>query len=153
MSDGEITGGCQCGAVRYALSETPRTDFCHCGMCRKATGGVFAALTAVPHASFRWTAGQPNFFASSTAATRGFCAACGTPLSFAYNDGRRINVTVGSLDNPELAGPNRGHFAAESRLSWVPVCDGAPEQRLDSYAASPVHQPGYRALQSSGGER
>jgi hypothetical protein len=149
---GEITGGCQCGAVRYALTGTPETDFCHCGMCRKATGGVFAALTAVPHERFRWTRGQPSFFASSTAATRGFCAACGTPLSFAYNGGRRMNVTVGSLDEPERAGPNRSHFAAESRLSWVPICDGAPEQRLDDYAESPVHQADYQSFQVEGDE-
>ena len=145
-----ITGGCQCGAVRYALSERPRTDFCHCGMCRRATGGVFAALTAVPRASFAWTQGRPSFFASSTAAERGFCAGCGTPLSFSYHVSGKMNVTVGSLDDPELAGPNRGHFAAESRLSWVPICDGAPEERPDAYRDSPVHQSGYQSFQAAG---
>jgi hypothetical protein len=148
MSGTEITGGCQCGAVRYRLSETPRTDFCHCGMCRKATGGVFAALTAVPRTSFAWTRGEPAIYASSTAAERGFCRDCGTPLSFAYHVSQRINVTVGSLDEPEVAGPNRGHFAAEHRLSWVPICDGAPEERLDQYAESPVFQPGYQSFQA-----
>jgi hypothetical protein len=153
VSEGLITGGCQCGAVRYALAEKPGTEFCHCRMCQRATGGVFAALTAVPKQSFAWTGGQPSFFASSTVAERGFCAACGTPLSFAYLGGPRMNVTVGSLDDPELAGPNEGHFAAESRLSWVPVCDGAPEARLDALEGSPVRQPGYRSFQASPGEQ
>lgn len=148
MSVLPITGGCQCGAIRYALAEKPKTEFCHCRMCQRATGGVFAALTAVPHESFRWTKGEPSFFASSTAASRGFCSACGTPLSFAYNGGRRMNVTVGSLDDPELAGPNEGHFAAEFRLSWVHICDGAPEERLDAYKESPVHRPEYQAFQA-----
>jgi len=120
-------------------------------MCRRATGGVFAALTAVRRESFAWTKGEPRFFASSTAADRGFCAACGTPLSFAYHASERVNVTVGSLDDPEVAGPNHGHFAAESRLSWVPICDGAPEERLDAYRDSPVHQPDYRSFQASPG--
>lgn len=148
----EITGGCQCGAVRYVLAERPTTDFCHCRMCQRATGGLFAALTAVPQASFRWTKGEPSFFSSSTVATRGFCARCGTPLSFAYNDGRRMNVTVGSLDDPERAGPNRSHFAVEFKVSWAPLCDGAPEQRLDAYKESPVHKPGYQSHQAPTGE-
>ena len=43
-----ITGGCQCGAVRYALHEQP-TDphICHCRMCQKAFGSFFAPLAGV----------------------------------------------------------------------------------------------------------
>lgn len=152
MSDQLITGGCQCGAVRYALSEPPRAEFCHCRMCQRATGGVFGALAAVPKASVSWTAGPPSFFASSTAAARGFCSACGTPLSFAYHESDNLDVTIGSLDDPEVAGPNRMHFAAESRVSWAPICDGAPEQRLDEYTDSPVHKPGYRSFQAPVGD-
>lgn len=38
------TGGCQCGAVRYALYAAPEGSVCHCRMCQKAVGGPFAAL-------------------------------------------------------------------------------------------------------------
>ena len=39
------TGGCQCGAVRYEAAGPPsRTHFCHCRMCQKALGNLFAAL-------------------------------------------------------------------------------------------------------------
>ena len=144
-----ITGGCQCGAVRYALSKAPEAEFCHCRMCQRATGGIFGALATLPKADFRWTRGEPGFFASSTVAKRGFCAACGTPLTFAYNDSDNMDVTIGSLDDPEVAGPNRMHFAVESRVSWAPICDGARQQRLDEYAESPVHQPGYQSFQSA----
>jgi hypothetical protein len=31
-----MTGGCQCGAVRYALmSEPTHASICHCRMCQK----------------------------------------------------------------------------------------------------------------------
>ena len=39
------TGGCQCGAVRYAFyAPLENAHVCHCRMCQRATGGVFAAL-------------------------------------------------------------------------------------------------------------
>jgi hypothetical protein len=144
-----ITGGCQCGAVRYVLSERPEAEFCHCGMCRRATGGAFAALATVPKASLQWTRGEPAVFRSSTAAERRFCAACGTPLLFSYDASRSIDVTIGSLDDPELAGPLRMHFAVEHRLSWVAICDDAKQIRLSDYRESPAHQPEFRSLQAS----
>ena len=42
-----MTGGCQCGAVRYALFDAPESTVCHCRMCQKAVGGPFAALSKV----------------------------------------------------------------------------------------------------------
>jgi hypothetical protein len=35
-----ITGGCQCGAVRYRIEgDLGRASICHCRMCQKAFGG------------------------------------------------------------------------------------------------------------------
>jgi len=113
-----MTGGCQCGAVRYALSETPVSTVCHCRMCQKAVGGPFAALSKVPLARFAWTRGQPASFRSSSAAERHFCAACGTPLTFHYFDGDAIEVTTGSLDTPAVA-PATKNFGIEGRLPWI----------------------------------
>lgn len=123
-----LTGGCQCGKVRYALYAAPEGSFCHCRMCQRATGGPFAALTNVRKADFAWTAGEPGVFASSSAATRAFCRDCGTPLTFTYNDTDGTNVTVGSLDEPERANVTT-HYGVESRLSWLKMCDGLPEER------------------------
>ena len=57
-----MTGGCQCGAVRYALYEPPISTVCHCRMCQKAVGGPFAALLKLPLARFAWTRGEPAKF-------------------------------------------------------------------------------------------
>ena len=141
-----MTGGCQCGAVRYALHAQPEGSFCHCRMCQRAVGGPFAALTCLAQADFEWTKGAAKTYASSSIATRGFCADCGTPLTFAYNTGGSINVTVGSLDEPERANVVE-HFGVESRLSWLKMCDGLPEQatgadgdRGDELAGMRVYQ-------------
>ncbi len=123
-----LEGGCQCGRVRYVLLSPPTGSFCHCRMCQRATGGVFAALTWLPKADFAWTRGEPAVFASSSVATRAFCRDCGTPLTFTYNDTDGTNVTMGSLDDPEQANMS-GHYGVESRVSWLRLCDGLPEER------------------------
>jgi hypothetical protein len=115
--------------VRYALYVAPQSSHvCHCRMCQRATGGLFAALAGAPLADFAWTRGTPAFFASSNVAQRGFCAACGTPLSFAYDDpAAPIFVTLGSLDEPGAA-PILRQYGIESRLPWVQFCERVPAE-------------------------
>jgi hypothetical protein len=98
-----LIGGCQCGAVRYALYAAPsNAGICHCRMCQKAVGGPFTAWANVPAQQFAWTRGAPGTFHSSSIAERGFCAQCGTPLYFAYTKRPgSISVSIGSLDTPE----------------------------------------------------
>ena len=112
------SGGCQCGAVRYALFADPeRAHICHCRMCQKAVGGPFAALAPVRLADFAWTRGAPGAFLSSSVAARDYCAGCGTPLTFRYLDSEWIDVTIGSLDRPRDVPPGE-QFGIESRMPW-----------------------------------
>jgi hypothetical protein len=132
------TGGCQCGAVRYAFYvPLENAHACHCRMCQRAVGGVFATLAGASPENFAWTRGTPAFFASSNLAQRGFCAKCGTPLSFKYHTpAARIYTTIGSLDHPESA-PIGKQFGIESRLPWVKFCEDIPAERT---AESPAAQ-------------
>src|SRR5271166_6512186 len=133
-----LTGGCQCGAIRYALSSMPEgAHFCYCCMCQKATGGPFAALAPVRLDDFAWTRGKPAIFDSSNVAYRHYCADCGTPLSFGYRRKAWIDVTIGSLDTPERVPPTR-QYGIESRLWWfdpdwaspsLPRCPGVAGTR------------------------
>ena len=136
MNGAAITGGCQCGAVRYAFAG-PLTGahFCHCRMCQRAVGNLFAALVGGPRDRLAWTRGEPARFKSSSVATRGFCAACGTPLTFEYDDAARVSVTIGSLDDPEAA-PIGVHYGVESRVSWLKLCDGLPAEATGDEAAT-----------------
>jgi hypothetical protein len=129
------TGGCQCGKVRYALYVTPENSHvCHCRMCQRAVGNVFAALVGAPKAEFAWTEGEPAFFESSNLAKRGFCRDCGTPLSFAYNlPDARFYVTTGSLDDPDAV-PIIKQYGIESRVSWVKLCEDVSAERTGEAA-------------------
>ncbi len=101
MSAEPITGGCQCGAVRFRATALGRASICHCRMCQKAFGGLFGPLVTAK--GLEWTRGEPRRFASSNVARRGFCEACGTPLTYEYEGG--VDVAIGALDDPNLAPP------------------------------------------------
>jgi hypothetical protein len=114
-----LTGGCQCGAIRFALSAAPtRVSLCHCRMCQKATSAPFASFADIPNANFAWTRGTPSSFKSSSVAERDFCAACGTPLSYRKIDGDKIEIMTGAFDRPDRMVPTL-QFGTESRLGWI----------------------------------
>ena len=126
-----LTGGCQCGAVRYALlSEQTNASICHCRMCQKAFGSYFAPLTGVPPRDLSWVRGSPATFRSSEAAERGFCRDCGTPLTFRYVDKDRICVSLGSLDDPARVVPIK-QYGLESRLPFLDSILHAPGSRTE----------------------
>lgn len=126
-----MTGGCQCGAVRYEVAMRPeRVHYCHCRMCQRAVGNAFALLAPVRREQLHYIRGEPAQFQSSNFASRGFCRDCGTPLSFAYHDSDWICLSVGSFDHPEALPPER-HCGIESQLSWLHLDDGLPRERTD----------------------
>lgn len=70
-------------------------------MCQKAFGGFFAPLVTAHE--LEWTRGRRSLFQSSDKIRRGFCAECGTPLTYEAGDG--VEIAIGTLDNPALAAP------------------------------------------------
>jgi hypothetical protein len=98
------TGGCQCGAVRYAV-EGPlgEASVCYCRMCQKATGGAFGLFVRANYDRMTWTRGKPKYFVSSNVARRGFCGDCGTPLTWEYEGW--IDLTVATFDEAAAIEP------------------------------------------------
>ncbi|HQS14645.1 GFA family protein [Reyranella sp.] len=125
-----LKGGCFCGAVRYEAEGEPRHEtLCHCSICRRTTGAPIVAWFTVRAGDFRIVTGEPARFRSSAAATRTFCGACGTALTFRSDDhGDEIDVTTCSLDEPERL-PPKSHTWRASGLSWIRSADGLPAYR------------------------
>ena len=113
-----LTGGCQCGAVRFLVAALGRASMCHCRMCQKAFGGIGGALVTAK--GLTWTRGAPKRFRSSNLVHRGFCGDCGTPLTF-ETDGA-IDVAIATFDEPGGIAPVI-QLDPEARLSWA---DGLP---------------------------
>jgi hypothetical protein len=148
MADVRITGGCQCGAVRYALHEQPSgAHICHCRMCQKAFGSAFAPLVGLPRDRFELTRGELATFMSSDEAERGFCARCGTPLTFRYVSRGRIAVSIGSLDEPEKI-PPLAQYGIESRVPWFGTLTALPGDKTteedDPGMASAIHSTNHQ---------
>jgi hypothetical protein len=129
-----LTGGCQCGAVRYVLTACPpAASICHCRMCQKAGGAPFMAFTGgVRQEHFALTRGAPGIYRSSEIAERGFCALCGTPLTYRLIGRDRVSVTIGSLDSPADVAPTE-QIGVESALPWVAGLAALPASRTENW--------------------
>jgi hypothetical protein len=127
-----LTGGCQCGQVRYVADVIPKTaHLCHCRMCQKAAGNYFMPLANAPKVTFE-AMGEISWFQSSDPVRRGFCAKCGTPLIFETIDAAHLNVTLGSLDTPAAIMPVE-QSGTEARMPWF---DQLPNLRGEVSGAS-----------------
>jgi hypothetical protein len=127
MSESIREGGCQCGAVRYrAIGEPIMAALCHCSMCRRASAAPLVAWAMFEATKVTFLREPPTSYASSTEARRGFCARCGTQISFTatYIAGL-IDLTVGSLDEPASIEPTF-HYWDSQRLPWLVPGDGLP---------------------------
>jgi hypothetical protein len=122
----ELSGGCQCGAVRYHATErNDNAHICHCRMCQKAMGNYFAPLVSINLKAFRWTRGEPKRFQSSANVLRGFCPDCGTPLTLEDIGGTHLLITLGSLDHPELV-PPLSRDGVQGEMPFLPTLHLVP---------------------------
>lgn len=131
----EMTGGCMCGRIRYSAEvENEEAYLCHCRMCQRAAGNVSIAFKNVKRTKVKWER-EPDYYASSPIARRGFCAECGTSLTFEYADdepSENIDLTVGSFDDPSRFRPIH-HFGVESlHEAWLDT-GALPRYRADEY--------------------
>jgi hypothetical protein len=136
-----MTGGCQCGHVRYAFAGAPvEVTACHCRMCQKAVGGPFITLVQLKPDQIAWTRGTPGKFRSSSIATRLFCRDCGTPLAYADDDTGALEVTSGSLDEPARAVPTRA-TGTEAMLHWIGGVTSLPSKTTEQNYANRNKRP------------
>ncbi|NNF79825.1 MAG: hypothetical protein HKN05_17525, partial [Rhizobiales bacterium] len=79
LTDQLIKGSCLCGSVRIEISLPPiSTGYCHCRICQKFTGSAMSTWTAFPSSGVSFPDKEPQYFASSPIAERGFCSSCGS---------------------------------------------------------------------------
>jgi hypothetical protein len=122
------TGGCLCGALRYAAAGEPlHCGHCYCTDCRKASGSGFIPFMIFPATALRFT-GETRQTRSAALrggeAVRNRCAACGS-LVFGGEVGKDDSHTIyaGSLDAPARFRPTLAIFTA-GRPAWAALPEG-----------------------------
>lgn len=135
-----LTGGCQCGAVRYECTAEPAVSLiCHCRHCQRASGTGCVPLIAVPKDALT-IAGAARYFETTSdggrKVRRGFCPTCGSRV-FAATDSAPdlITILAGSLDDPSRFQPSM-HVYTDSAHAWDRIADGLP-----SFARMPSQVP------------
>ena len=123
----DATGGCLCGAVRFAAVGVPmNSGICHCRSCRKTASAPGLPFLGFPAAGFRFTQGEPTELRSSPGVVRSFCGRCGSPLTYRQVDQpETLDIMTCSLDDPEAVAPTF-HVWMEENPAWSVVADGLP---------------------------
>lgn len=123
-----LKGGCLCGAVRYQIDAAPLgpPTLCHCRSCQRASGAHAVAWVTIPAASLQYLQAQPGSVESSPGVKRGFCPACGSPLTY-WNQARaqEIDVTLCTLDDPNAVRP-ADQIWTEDAVQWESSVSALP---------------------------
>jgi hypothetical protein len=105
MPEAAVTGGCQCGAVRYAIAGAPLQLYvCHCRECQRQSASAFGMSLIVRRAAFALTQGTAENWSRRADSGRTmschFCGVCGVRLWHARDEIDTVSVKAGSLDVP-----------------------------------------------------
>ena len=128
MVEIKITGGCLCGAVCYEASQIPfNAGYCRCDMCKKNLGGLFGAWVFFNNADFRYTTREPQWYQSNETVRRGFCAGCGTPITYMPDGIDFTTIWIGTLDELAAFEP-KAHWHTKNKIPWVDIHLNLPDR-------------------------
>ena len=127
----KYTGGCLCGAVRFAADADPLfTGNCHCKDCQRTSGGPFTPAMFFM-ASAVTTTGQTTTYRaiadSGKYIERSFCPVCGSQL-FGNLEALpgMLGLRAGTLDDPSLFQPTVDIYVG-SASHWDHMNPGLPK--------------------------
>jgi hypothetical protein len=128
------TGGCQCGKLRYDITEAPLATYaCHCRDCQRMTSSAFSIAVIVPDRAFRLSGVDPRpierIADSGRTAIRWVCPECASwicsgpkPGTAAPDDLRRVRA--GTLDDTSWVQPSLHYFIGRKQ-PWVALPEGS----------------------------
>lgn len=133
-------GGCECGAVRYAISGDPIVIYaCHCTICQTQSGSAFGLAMRIHAGDFQISKGRLKSFQrtakSGQVFTNSFCPECGTRIHHqASKATNHLSLKPGTLDDTSWLKPTH-HVFARSAQPWfvfpedAQVFDTVPSDR------------------------
>jgi hypothetical protein len=127
-----LTGGCNCGAVRFEVTEPlVSANYCHCTRCQRRTGAAASPNAATVPGSFHILQGEDQLKAwkPEDGWEKWFCGECGSALF--SRDGAnpdRVGVRLGAFDEDPGVRPSTRQFVAYA-APW----EALPDDGLTRY--------------------
>ncbi|RKL10143.1 hypothetical protein BFJ68_g8759 [Fusarium oxysporum] len=132
-----LTGGCQCGAIRYSANvETGTKAICHCNPCQKRTTSAFSSNLIIPRNAFKVTKGDPRTYPhlgdSGKLYHHNFCGNCGTEVFGVPEAAPEVlSIKVGNLDSQyRNIGPMHAELFVGNRVNYVQPLEGLKQKSL-----------------------
>jgi hypothetical protein len=111
-----LAGRCLCGAIQFSVRPKHMAmDVCHCGQCRRWSGGAWMTVDCDPETFTIKDADRVSVYLSSDHGERGFCMTCGTTLFWRMRDNSLLTVSAQAFEHPE-----RFAFASEIFIDRKP---------------------------------
>ncbi|MEJ0087453.1 MAG: GFA family protein [Pseudomonadota bacterium] len=124
-----IRGNCLCGAVRWSY-DAPFTTMlhCHCSVCRKQHGTLFATFLAGPLTTCRWRGGTEKIvtWQSSAQGRRSFCSVCGSKVPGVDHASQQVFMPAGAVGG-DLGMRPQMHLFVGSKSALHQLHDGLPK--------------------------
>jgi hypothetical protein len=123
------TGGCQCGALRYEITQAPQMIYaCHCSDCQSITSSAFSMALVLADGAGRLVKGDPRAVQrtadSGRVTTRWMCPECGSWVCRAESSRSALrNVRAGTRDDTSWVRP-RVHLWTRSKQPWIAIPEG-----------------------------
>jgi hypothetical protein len=130
-STGLLAGKCECGTVRYTVSdEFLYAANCHCSNCRASTGSAFKPFAGIEREKLEvMQGGDKLLIVGEEDANHTRCAVCGSLLFSVVREGAYVHVAMGSLvDDPGIR-PTE-HIFVGSKAPWYEITDHLPQNHV-----------------------
>lgn len=140
-----INGACVCGGVRWSYDRAATSMLhCHCSICRKHHGTLFATVVAGPLTTFHWRAGTERIgtWQSSEKGRRSFCSTCGSKVPGVNHETKHVWMPAGALEGEFGIRPQM-HVFVGSRSANHEIHDRLPQHATypSEWRAQPLESP------------
>jgi hypothetical protein len=117
-----LTGGCNCGAVRYEVDELVGAMYCHCTRCQRRSGAAASPSAFAGLDLFRIVSGEDvlKAWAPADGAAKWFCGECGSHMWARTDEG--VGIRMGTFDADPGIRPGARVFVAFA-APWEPIPD------------------------------
>jgi hypothetical protein len=135
MAELPLTGGCNCGAVSYEVTEPlVKAGYCHCTRCQRRSGAAASPSAHPAPGSFRITKGEEvlKHWKPEGGGEKWFCGECGSHIygnNPAHPDS--VGIRMGSFDSDPGIRPSVRAFVADAAV-WEDI----PDDGLPRHPAS-----------------